>query len=269
MRRLAAALGAAIVLAAAAPSPAAGRATEILMLAGSASKPVLEEAVPRIRRDLGVRVLLDLGGSGSLLSRLELTHRGDVYLPGSHDFLQRAASRGVVDPATRVDFAYLVPALLVRRGNPKRIHGLADLARPDVRAAIAEPRTVCVGLYAREILRRAAVPPSVQARLGRARSCAATANLLALGSVDAVIGWRVFAAWFPGRLEIVPLPPRLITRVATIPGAVTTFSTHREAARRVLAWLASPAGRELWRRHGYIVDRGRLAVLAPGAAVGR
>ena len=268
MRRRAVALAVTALLAVAGTAAAAEPLPEVLVLAGSASKPVLEEAVPRIRRDLGIRVLLDLGGSGSLLSRLELTHRGDIYLPGSQDFLARAVTRRMVDPATRVDFAYLVPALLVSKGNPKGIEGLEDLARPEVRAAIAEPRTVCVGLYAREILRRAAVPSSVQARLGRARSCAATANLLALGSVDAILGWRVFAAWFPGRMEVVPLPPELITRVATIPGAVTTFASHPEAARRVLAWLASPAGKSLWREHGYIVNRGRLRTLAPGASVG-
>ncbi|NOZ78689.1 MAG: solute-binding protein [Acidobacteria bacterium] len=232
MRLTAVVLGTAFLVAGAGIAPAAGRSPEILVLSGSASEPVLARAVPRIRRDLGITVLLDLGGSGSLLSQLELTHRGDIYLPGSQDFLERAIARRLVDPATRVDFAYLVPALLVRRGNPKHIGGLADLARPDVRAAIAEPRTVCVGLYAKQILRRAGVPPAVQARLGRARSCAATANYLALGSVDAIIGWRVFTAWFPGRLEIVPLPPGLITRVATIQGAVTTFTAHREAARR-------------------------------------
>jgi len=266
LRFLAATALAAVVLAGpalTAPAP------EVLLLAGSASKPVLEAAVPEIRHELGIEVRLDLGGSGALLSRLELARRGDIYLPGSQDFLQRAIDRGVVDPSTRVDFAFLVPAILVRRGNPKGIRGVADLVRPGVRAAIAEPRTVCVGLYAQEILRRAGIPARDQARLGRARSCAATADLLALGSVDAVLGWRVFAAWFPGRLQIIALPARLVTRVATIPGAVTTFATHPAAARKVLAWLASPEGRELWRRHGYIVGRDGLAAAAPGARAGR
>jgi len=264
--RQAAILAAALLLGAAAPLPAA--APEVLVLAGSASKPVLDEAASEIERRLGIRVILDYGGSGALLSKLELAHRGDVYLPGSGDFLERAIARGVVDPASRRDFAFLVPAILVRNGNPKAIRDVHDLVRPDVRAAMGEPRTVCVGLYAEEILRRAGVSERDQARLGRARSCAAVADLLALGSVDAVLGWRVFAAWFPGRFDIVPLPPALVTRVATVPGAVTTFAAHPELARRVLRWLASPAGREIWRRHGYIVDRSQLSTVAPKARTG-
>ncbi len=224
---------------------------EVLLFAGAASTPVIEEAIPEIQRALGIKVLPNLGASGALLAQLRLTHRGDIYLPGSHDYLERAISRGVVDPATRVDFAYLVPALLVAKGNPKGIRTPRDLLRDDVKVALGEPRTVCVGDYGRRLLARAHLQGAVAARAGRAPSCAAVANLLATGSVDAILGWRVFAAWFPERVEAVPVDPALIPGVATIPGGVTTFARHPAAARRVLAWLASPAGRAIWRRHGY------------------
>lgn len=248
---------------------AADEPTEVLVFAGSASKPVLEAAAERIEKELGIRLLLNLGGSGSMLSQLELGHRGDIYLPGSHDYIERAVARHVVDPTSRVDFAYLVPALLVQTGNPLRIHTLADLERPDVRAAIAEPRTVCVGAYAEAVLERAGLADKLMPRLGRARSCAGLANLLALGNVDAIIGWRVFAAWYPDRLEIVPLPPPLVTHVAAVPGAVTTFAAHPEAARRVLAWLAGREGRALWRAHRYLVTWQEALALAPEATAPR
>lgn len=251
----------------AAPPPDPG--PEILILAGSASKPVLEQAAPLIESELGLRLAIDFGGSGGMLSRLELARRGDIYLPGSHDYLERAANRGVIDPGTRVDFAYLVPAILVRAGNPLGVQRLGDLARPGVRAAIAEPRTVCVGEYAVDVLRRAGLEGSLGPHLGRARSCAALAGLLALGNVDAILGWRVFASWYPDRLEVVPLPSQLVTRVASVPGAVTTFAAHPEAAARVLAWLAGPRGRAIWQAHGYIVDPARLRALAPQASLPR
>ncbi|MDQ7007086.1 MAG: substrate-binding domain-containing protein [Acidobacteriota bacterium] len=248
-------IAATLLLAASLTAGSAEQAPRLLILAGSASKPVLTDALPALRTALGVEIDLDLGGSGSLLSRLELTHRGDIYLPGSHDFLERAIARDLVDPATRTELAWLAPALLVRRGNPRGITSIADLARPEIRAAIGEPRTVCVGLYARELVQRAGLERSLLPRLGRARSCAALANLLAMGSVDGIIGWRVFEAWFPDRVEAHPLPPGLRPRLATVPGAVTRFSARPALARRVLAWLAGDAGREIWRRHGYLTSR--------------
>lgn len=239
-----------VALLAAVPAPRA-EPVPVLMFAGAASKPVLDEAAPRILAEIGVRLDLSVGGSGTLLSQLELARKGDIYLPGSHDYVERAAARGLVDPATRVDFAWLTPALLVRAGNPKHVRSLADLARDDVRAAIAEPRTVCVGEYAVRILDRAGITATIMPRLARAHSCEALANLLALGSVDAIVGWKVFTAWFPGRVEEVPLRPALVTDQATIAGTVTTFAAHPAAARRVLEWLAGAEGAAIWRAHGY------------------
>jgi len=240
---------------------------EVLLFAGAASTPVLEEAIPAIRHALGIEVIPNLGGSGALLAQLRLTHRGDIYLPGSHDYMERAIARGVVDPTTRVDFAYLVPALLVVKGNPKSIHTPHDLLRPGVKVALGEPRTVCVGEYGQRLLARAHLKGPVMARAGRAPSCGAVANLLATGSVDAILGWRVFAAWFPERIEVVPLDPRLIPGIATIPGAVTRFARHPVVARKVLAWLASPAGKRIWRAHGYTTKPPRGLGEPPG--VGR
>ena len=48
--------------------------------------------------------------------------------------------------------SYLVPAILVPAGNPGNIQTLADLAKPGVEIGIGNPETVCVGLYAYEIL---------------------------------------------------------------------------------------------------------------------
>jgi molybdate transport system substrate-binding protein len=88
-------------------------------------------------------------------------------------------------------------------------------------------------------------------RLARAASCEAVANLLATGTVDAVLGWDVFVHWFPGVVEEVPLPPELVPEQATVPGAVSVFSPHPALALQVLQWLAGPKGQALWRKYGY------------------
>lgn len=223
----------------------------VLMFVGVASKPVLDEAAPRILNELGIRMELSAGGSGTVLTQMELGRTGDIYLPASSEFVDRAVARGLVDPATRVTFAVLTPALLVRSGNPKHILTLADLGRADVRAAIAEPRTVCVGEYAARLLQRAGLADSLMPRFARAHSVEALANLLVLGNVDAILGWEVLTRWFPEQVEVVPVSRSLITERATISGAVSTFAAHPRAARRVLGWLAGEEGRAIWRAHGY------------------
>ncbi len=234
-----------LLLALASPPP------ELLVFAGAASKPVLDEAAVAVQKELGVKLVFSYGGSGTVLSQMELARQGDLYIPGSHDWLERAIQRQLVDPKTRVDFAFLRPALLVLKGNPKNIGTLADLAREDIRAALADPRTVCVGEYGEKVLKRAGQWEKVMPKLGRAHSCEAVANLLATKTVDAVLGWDVFVHWFPAEVEEVPLPKDLTPEQATVPGAVSVFSTHPKEALDVLRWLAGPKGKAIWRQYGY------------------
>jgi len=235
------------------PGPGSASQRELAVFAGSASKPATEEVAARFEEATGARVLLHFGGSGGVLSQMELARRGDVYFPGSSDFLELAKRRGLVDPATEVRVVYLLPAINVARGNPKGIRGLDDLARPGIRVGIARPETVCVGLYGVEALEREGLAGRVRPNVvNYAESCEKTAQMLALGLVDAVLGWDVFDDWDPERIETVPYPPDRVTRIGYIPAAVSAFAREPELARRFLAFLLEPAAQEVFRRRGYL-----------------
>lgn len=228
------------------------------VFAGSATKPALEEVAQAFQADTGIAVDLVLGGSGYVLSQMKLARRGDVYFPGSSDFMERAKRDGVVVPDSERIVAYLVPAVNVPRGNPKRIRSLRDLLRPDVRVAIANPEAVCVGLYAVEIVESAFSPSErkhFRANLvNYTGSCEQTAAVVALRQVDAVLGWRIFAHWEPERIETVPLQASEIQRIGYLPAAVARFSRRPQDAARFIDFLTSQRGREIFRRHHYFVS---------------
>ncbi len=233
------------------------QAQRLLILAGAAVRPPLEEAARAYEKESGTKVDLVFGGSGYVLSQMILSRRGDLYFPGSSDYMERAKAQGVVFPETERRVAYLVPAIIVPKGNPKGIKGLKDLLRPGIRVAIANPEGVCVGAYAVEIIEHAfseAEKKEFRARLvNYTRSCAATAMAVMLGNVDAVLGWRVFAFWAPDKLEVVPLKKEEIVRIGYLPVAVARFASQPKEAQRFIAFLLSPKGRDIFRRHHYFV----------------
>jgi molybdate transport system substrate-binding protein len=73
-----------------------------------------------------------------------------------------------------------------------------------------------------------------------------------LGEVDAIIGWRVFAAWCPDQIDCVDIP-REHTRVRNIPAALSVYSKQRETARQFIDFLASEEGKAIFESHGYHV----------------
>ncbi|MBX6421991.1 molybdate ABC transporter substrate-binding protein [Thermosulfurimonas sp. F29] len=231
----------------------------ILIFAGAASRPPTEEVAQAFERKTGVKVDLVFGGSGYVLSQMLLSRKGDLYFPGSSDYMELAKKKGAVIPETERVVAYLVPAIIVRRGNPRGIHSLRDLLRPGLRVAIANPEGVCVGAYAVEIVEKNFSAEEKEAfrrnLVNYTGSCAKTAAAVLLGAVDAVLGWRVFAYWNPEKLEVVPLKPEEIVRVGYLPIAVSRFTRHRDLAERFIRFLLSSEGKAIFRRYHYFMSR--------------
>ena len=241
----------------------------ITVLCGSASKPAMEEAARAFEEDTDIKVYLTFGGSGTMLSQMELSQSGDVYIPGSQDYMAKAERRQVVDPASMRKIAYLIPVIAVPKGNPKNIRSLADLARSGAEVGIGNPSSVCLGLYAVEIFDYNNLLADINRNIVvHAESCSKVASLVSLKSVDAVIGWDVFQHWDPDNIDVVYLAPEQLPRIAYIPGALSKSTENKIYARAFLGSLKSPQGESFLQKWGYITSEGDARRLSPGAEIG-
>ena len=243
--------------------------TTLIAFVGSASMPATKEAAVLFEKGTGIHVELHFGGSGSMLSQMSLSRRGDFYFPGSPDYMAKAIDRRLVQPDSVRDIAYLIPAINVPRSNPKSIEGLQDLGRRGVKLAIANPRSVCVGLYAVEIVEKNALKGRVKPNIVTyVESCSRAASIVALKNVDAAIGWRVFGSWNPRRILTIAIKPHEIPRIASIPIAISTFSQNGRSAQQFIDFIESDAGKNVFRKWGYIVTEAEARKFAPNSEIG-
>lgn len=257
-----------VLLLAAVGGCSGGGTKTITAFCGSASKPAMEEAARAFEQETAIKVYLNFSGSGTMLSQMKVSQSGDLYIPGSPDYMAMAEKDGVVDPDSVKIIAYLVPAILVQKGNPRNIQKLSDLARQGIEVGIGNPEAVCVGLYAYETLEHNNLLSEVEPNIiTHAESCSKTATLVALKSVDAILGWRVFASWHD-TIDVVYLEPPQIPRLAYIPGAISTFTEDRESAQKFLDFLASPKGQGIFQKWGYISTESEAREFAPDAQIG-
>lgn len=230
----------------------------LLIFAGAASKPPTEEIAKLFQQTNGVQVQVTFGGSGFVLSQMKLARKGDVYFPGSSDFMEKAKQEGLVFPETEKIIAYVVPAINVQRGNPHNINSLKDLLKPGIRLAIADPETVCVGTYAVEVIEKNFNPE--EKKLFRknlvttVESCEKTANIISLKGVDAVLGWEVFNHWDPERIQTILLKPEEVPRIGYIPAAVAKFAKDRDLSERFVRFLISSESQAIFKKHGYLMS---------------
>ncbi|WP_347275191.1 molybdate ABC transporter substrate-binding protein [Candidatus Kuenenia sp.] len=227
----------------------------LLLFVGAASKPPAEEAVKLFEKKTGVRVEVIFGGSGYVLSQMILAKKGDIYFPGSSDYMEKAKREGYVYPETERIVVYLVPAINVQKGNPKHIKGLEDLVRPGMKVAIANPEGVCVGAYAVEIIEKNFTKKQKKDFkkniVNYTESCAKTLTVVSLKQVDAVIGWSVFQHWNPETVETIPLKSNEVVRVGYIPIAVSTFTQKKVLAEQFVDFIISEEVRSIYKKYQY------------------
>jgi molybdate transport system substrate-binding protein len=248
---------------------AKGEQKTITTFCGAASKPAMDEAANAFEEKTGIKVYCNYGGSGTALSQMKLSKSGDLYIPGSPDYIPKAERDGVIDNKTVKIVAYLVPVIAVQHGNPRNIQSLADMAKPGITVGIGNPEAVCLGLYAVEILDYNHLLADVGRNIvTQAESCEKTATLLSLKSVDAVIGWHVFHDWDTDNIDVVYLKPEQLPRIAYIPAAISTYAKDRESAQKFIDFLVSKQGQEIFRKWGYITNEREAQQFAPRAQIG-
>lgn len=224
-------------------SASGSRDTTLTVLAAAsltdASKAV---AADYARTHPGVRLRFSLAGSQELASQVRQGAPADVIVTADQKTMTGLGDL-VRDTAV---VARNRLTIVVGKGNPKGVRGLADLARKDVVTVLAAPQ-VPAGRYARAALDRAGVKvtprsqePDVRAVLTRVR----------LGEADAGIVYVTDAAAAGRDVTAVPIPDA-VNQVARYPAAVVAASGHQAAAQAFVRWLASADGARVLARFGF------------------
>ncbi|MBS7611577.1 molybdate ABC transporter substrate-binding protein [Candidatus Bathyarchaeota archaeon] len=241
---------------------------KIRVFFGAAAEIPEQEVVELFEEKYGISVIATFGGSGVILSSMKIAKTGDLYVPGSQDYMEKAVKDGVIKKDTITIIAYLVPAIIVPKGNPKNITCLEDLAKPGVSIGLADPETVCVGGYAVDLLEYNGlwekVKPNVVVYVD---SCLKVANLPVVKSVDAVIGWHVFYYWNPNATDIIWIEPEKIPKIAYISAALTIYVEDEDAAKKFLEFLTSDESKEIFRKYNYFATVEEAKKYAPNAIV--
>ncbi|MBM4058539.1 MAG: hypothetical protein FJ275_09940, partial [Planctomycetes bacterium] len=235
-----------------------GPATESVELACSAGlRTPVERVVAEYRGETDGRVLLQYGGTNTLVSQIVLARTGDLVLLADDDALRVLEEAGLL--AEMLPVAEQRAVLVVPKGNPKRITGLADLTGAGVRTALGNPDQAAVGRVTRAALEKAAlwtgIERAVRERGAFLPTVPEAVNAVKVGAADAAIVWLANVADDPA-LETVP-SPELDTARAQVVLAVLTCARSPTAALRFARYLtARDRGLEAFRAARYDVIDG-------------
>ena len=231
---------------------------DIFIRVGAGMRKPIDQLAKEFTAKTGVAVRADYSGSNVLLTTLDTTRRGDVYMPGDADYVEMARAKDLVTYDRPI--CYFVPVIMVRKAyeDADKIRTLADLARPKLRVGLGDPEAAAVGRLVGELFRRNGVDAAAVAKNLKLQTT--TVNELGLhiklGALDAAIVWSSIAAQYSDDADVVTIPADKNV-IPIVAAATLTVSENPVAARAFVDFLASERGQAVLTKHQYVVERPR------------
>ncbi len=224
-----------------------GGAKSITVYCAAGLKKPVAAAAELYRKEYGVEVQLQYGGTGTLLSQIRVAQRGDLFVAADETAVEAAKKAGAVEEVLPLCHQY--PVIAVRAGNPKNVQSFEDLFRDDLKVAVANPEAASVGKAT-----KATAGARWEELAGKVTVMKPTVTEMAadlsLGSIDAAVLWNSTVPQFKG-IEAIEVA-QFANRVDTVTVSVLSASQHPASALMFARFLTAPdKGAKIFREKGF------------------
>lgn len=230
------------------PAAADTKQPELLVYCGAGMREPMDDIATAFTDKTGIPINFIFGGSNTLLTQMNLTQMGDVYMPGATAYFDSARKMGLVGNESLV--VYHIPVIAVPKGNPANITSLADLAKPGVRVALGDNPATAIGQLTDKLLEKnnllADVEKNVVTRSGTVNELLV---YISMNQADAAIIWEDL--YVPEKMDLVHIP-NVNNLVKIVPIGALTVSEHTTEAEQFTAFVASEEGKTIFTRHGFV-----------------
>lgn len=201
----------------------------------------------------GTKVVLNFGASDILMQQIANGAPADVFASADQTAMDKAVRAGVVDTATRADFAANSLVMIVPADGKLALKTPRELATmPQVkRIALADPASVPAGRYAQSALEADGpqVWEAIKAKAVLATNVRQCLDYVARGEVEAGFVFGTDAAIAAQRVKIAATLPT--QKPITYPIAAVKASPHAGEAKAFIDYVRSPAGQNVLAQYGF------------------
>jgi molybdate transport system substrate-binding protein len=224
-------------------------ASPLKLLSSMATRELLAELAVGCSRELSQPVVAEAAGGVDVAKRVQAGEAVDIVVLAAN-VIDKLISESLLLPGSRVDLVKSGVGIAVRRGATRY-----DIQSEDaVKNAVLKVRSLSYstgpsGTYLQQLFERWGILKTIQSRIVVAPPGVPVGSLVAKG--DCELGFQQMSELInlDGIDVLGPLPPSIQT-LTVFSAGISSGTPHPEAARRVLAYMNSPAVSDLKRRLG-------------------
>lgn len=226
------------------------RAADLSVFAAASLMDALTEIASTYGRDSSDRIFFNFAASSILARQIEEGAGADLFISADESKLDHLEAESLIDPQTRTRLLSNTLVVVAPGDSERVIRSPRDLLSVQ-RIALAEPRTVPAGIYARQYLESIGLWDQLKSKIIPTQNVRAALASVEAGNVDAAIVYATDAA-ISKKAEVAFNVPADQGPEITYAAAVITDARHPLQASAFLAYLKSEAAMKIFEKHGFI-----------------
>jgi molybdate transport system substrate-binding protein len=240
-----------LILLGCAPTVATG--DEILVSAAASLTDVLKEIGVTYQSKSKNKVNFTFGPSSTLARQIEEGAPADLFFSADLAQMDTLDRNGRLEPGSRKNLLSNRLVIIAPADSKITIASPKDLLKPDVKnIALAEPTSVPVGIYSSKYLDREGLWDELKRKIVPVLDVRATLAAVESGNVEAGFVYKTDAA-ISKKVKVVYEVPIDKGPKITYPVAIVKESKKKDAARDFMNFLLGPAGKETFRKYGFLI----------------
>lgn len=241
------------------PAPKAAEAqkpVELNVSAAVSMKDALTEIQTNYQKKAPhVKLLYNLGASGSLQKQIEQGAPADIFISAAPKQMNELETKNLVNKASRKNLLENKLVLIAPKNSTLKITKFEELQNEDVKQiGVGETKVVPAGQYAEQALKKLGIWEKIQSKIVFAKDVRTVLTYVDTGNVDAGIVYKTDAA-SSNNVKILATAPEGSHQPIIYPAAILTGTKNQKAAEEFMAYMAGPEGKTVFEKYGFVMSK--------------
>ncbi len=216
--------------------------------AGAVATPI-KKCAEEFKSKYGTEFQFTVNKAEILMEEISKTKEGDLLTCGSEYILDHAQLKGLILKETRRSLGSRISAILVQKGNPRKIRSISDLTKEGVQVGVSV--SGCLTGIWDDLATKAGLTDQIRKNtVAYADGCGALMSFINTKKVDAILGWDAFKNLNMQTMDRIELTKDLQVQRNTAIGVIT-FSKNIDLAKRFIDFLVSETGKRIYEDYGW------------------
>jgi molybdate transport system substrate-binding protein len=227
-------------------------AAEVYVYAAASLTDALTEIGQQYQKETGDQLIFNFAASSVLARQIEEGAPADIFFSADEAKMNTLEKKKLIVSETRKTLLSNTLVIVVPEDSKLKLSSAKDLMNVKGYIAIAEPKTVPAGIYAKEYLNKISIWSKVIDHLVPTENVRAALLAVELGNADAGIVYKTDAGISKKTKVAFEVPLQEGPKIS-YPVAMVSDSKNREAATKALSYIESAAAAAIFKKYQFLI----------------